>query len=590
MTLSRALRRLGGANGRFVRVVVAGIVAAGVAALLPALASATSVDAVKVHVTRSDGFNGLAGVAIHYQCNGGSIDNFGTTGSDGYAGPMNLPDGASCTFTAIYGGTTSAPRTVTITNPTSDVSFQTSAVKVTLSDHGGGPLSSGVASYKSGSTTYYLNGTSAASTTDATGAVTGQLFDGTYDFRMVYGPGSEWKYGVTVNGDTTVPFQTGLLSIVYSNSLSYGGPVGDSAFFTKTGTEVLPGTFTFHPRGVGYPSGSGCHPISITLPEDFAGTSATKTILAAQLEDSSGAPLSGADASYYHLSWKPMGTTDGTGSVCAVVDGALGNTYVAMSYNGTRQQISQNAATDSIYNFQTTDVTVQLENHRGSLIDTGTASYYAVSWHTIGDTSGGKVDVQMLPGSYSFAMVFNHTRQQMNGVAISASPTTVTFQTELVNVELQAQHSILSIPENGSASYYADGWHPITTPNTNNPSIVQAEMLPGTYSFAATYNGTREQKTATINTPNPANDATGNTQIVYFHAALVTLLDSNGDSIPGSYYANGWHSITTMGAEMLPGTYTFGATYNGTNYQKSYTIAEPNPNNGENWTQTVTLP
>ncbi len=114
-----------------------------------------------------------------------------------------------------------------------------------------------------------------------------------------------------------------------------------------------------------------------------------------------------------------------------------------------------------------------------------------------------------------------------------------------MNVELQAHdNSILDIPANGGASYYASGWHAITTLNTNNPSIVQTEMLPGTYSFALTYNGTHDQKSYTVIEPNPNNHANA-LQTVYFHAALVTVeLQAHNNSaldIPGngsaSYYA-----------------------------------------------------
>ncbi|MDQ2852996.1 MAG: hypothetical protein M3Y49_20110 [Actinomycetota bacterium] len=49
----------------------------------------------------------------------------------------------------------------------------------------------------------------------------------------------------------------------------------------------------------------------------------------------------------------------------------------------------------------------------------------------------------------------------------------------------------------------------------NNPNIVQTEMLPGTYSFAATYNGTRDQKKAVVLEPNSNNGADAD-QIVYF--------------------------------------------------------------------------
>jgi hypothetical protein len=164
-----------------------------------------------------------------------------------------------------------------------------------------------------------------------------------------------------------------------------------------------------------------------------------------------------------------------------------------------------------------------------------------------------------------------------------------------VTVVLQAHDgSVLSIPANGSASYYSGGWHQITSPNPNNPAMVQTELAPGTYAFAVVYNGTRDQKTVTIG----SNGGT-----VYFHAALVNVeLQAHDNSIldipangSATYYAGGWRQITTTNVnnprivqtEMLPGTYSFAATYNGTRDQKQYTVIEPNPNNGTNATQTV---
>ncbi len=287
------------------------------------------------------------------------------------------------------------------------------------------------------------------------------------------------------------------------------------------------------------------------------------------------------------------------------VDLQPGTYAFALTYNGTRDQKTVTISTDGqIVYFHTMLVNVELQAHDNSALDIpnhGSASYYANGWHaitTLNVNNHYMVTAEMLPGTYSFAVTYDGTRDQKtatvgqpNANTPASNVQSVYFHAALVNVELQAHdNSALSIPANGSASYYAGGWHAITGVNPNNHSIVQTEMLPGTYSFAATYNGTRDQKTYTVIEPNPNNHANA-LQTVYFHAALVTvaLEDHLGNPLnfdSASYYASGWHAITAP-VEMLPGTYPFALTYNGSHDQKTYTVIEPNPNNHANALQTV---
>ncbi len=573
---------------------------------------------VNVHVKQSDS-SPLAGADIHYKCGSSTLD-FGTTDTSGNV-TGNLPDGSSCTLTAIYRNSSSA-QTVTITDPT-NLEFQTSAVTVSLSDHSGGALAGGTVAFQpsTGGSTIYLN--PVGSTTDGTGSVVGQLFDGTYNFRMQYNAGTEWRNNVSVGGATTVPFQTGLLSVVYSNQLAFGGPTGDSAFFTKSGTELLPGTYNFHARGVGYPvgshaAGSGCQPITIDAPA--AGTTATKSIVAAQIKDSQGAPLAGATASYYAGGWASLGTTDSTGSVCQAINGNWGNVYVAMTYQGTRQQIGpQNVTTNSVFSFQTTDVAVQLQDADGNPLDTGNVSYYAGGWHTVGDTSGGQVNVEMLPGSYSFAMTYNHTREQRNGVAISGPTTNVTFQTGRltahfsesfdwlnsefypfsqptmeflpgnINLDFQGCYVPLTITAGdhlvksgilvklsdssghplagGVASAYVHGWHLVGTTTASGKTCAAFDGTLGNTAVAVVYKGSRQQISQNEPTNSVYNFQTANVVV-----QLRNSSDALSDTGTASYYAGGWHPIgTTSGGtvsvQLLPGSYSFAMTFNGTREQ-----------------------
>ena len=131
------LRWFGSAQRKLVALAVAGLVAAGLSALLPGVASAAG-DTVTVHVQQSDGRTGsAASPSTTSAAHRSQLRDHGQRGRrDG-----SLPDGASCTLTATLPQLV-GDADVSITNP-AHVTFQTSAVTVSLADHGGGPLAGG---------------------------------------------------------------------------------------------------------------------------------------------------------------------------------------------------------------------------------------------------------------------------------------------------------------------------------------------------------------------------------------------------------------------------------------------------------------
>jgi hypothetical protein len=434
--------------------------AAATLALLPGTASAVASSVpVNVHVDKSDGTD-LSGVGMSYSCNGGPTLRLGsgTTDANGHVGPAMIPVGNTCQIFANYRGS-SATKTITVVNSDNNVWFQTSLVTVTLADHANAPLSGGSAAYVSAGISYWLNPAGqTASTTDATGQITGQMFDGTYTFRMQYNTGAQLKAGIVVSGPTTVAFQTGMLTLVYSGLVSFGQGSPTTAWFTKAGTELLPGTYLFQPKG------SGCTSVSIDAPDP--GTTATKTVFAARLLDHNGNPLAGGVARYAPGgSWFSMGTTDSSGSYCQVVDGALGNVKVGLTYRQVEEQKTQNVADNSVFTFQTALGTIRLLDHTGAGLAGGVVDQGGSVWVTGTATTNGSgyAYVELLPGhTYTFRMNYNYLNQIKTG---DPTDTAMVFQTgQLV---LRYSGSI-----QGSLG---GGWVTFTKPSM--------ELFAGTYTF-----------------------------------------------------------------------------------------------------------
>ncbi|MCC6959675.1 MAG: carboxypeptidase regulatory-like domain-containing protein [Dehalococcoidia bacterium] len=501
---------------------------------------------------------GLAGGTIGYYTNGW-YSHPGVTDANGNL-VFSVPTTSYLSIAMYYNGTRNQQSLAQLN--ASNFTFQTALAVVKLQDADGNPLDTGSASY-------YASGWHTIGNTSG-GQVSLEMLPGSYSFVMTYNNTRQQTDGVAISGPSTdVIFQTGRLTAYYSGTMSWN----NSQFypFVAPTMEFLPGSIRLNP--------AGCQTDWIAI---AAGDHLVKSVIVATLANSANQPLAGGVATVYASGWKPVGTTGGNGETCGVVDGALGNATVAMTYGGARQQITQHQPTNSVYAFKTTGVTVELRDSSNALIDTGNASYYASGWHTIGNTSGGKVVVQMLPGSYSFAMTFNGTRQQLNGQTISGVNDTVTFQTTAVTVELRDSSSTRMDDLNtGSASYYASGWHTI---GDTSRGVATVEMLPGSYSFAMTFNGTRQQLNGQV--------VSGPSSTVTFQTTAVTVeLRNSSDALidtgSASYYASGWHTIDntsggTVVVQMLPGSYSFAMTYLGTRHQLNGQVISGN-------TDTVTF-
>ncbi|WP_138752229.1 Ig-like domain-containing protein [Paenibacillus sinopodophylli] len=305
---------------------------------------------------------------------------------------------------------------------------------------------------------------------------------------------------------------------------------------------------------------------NVELSQQIAFTLATSAV-SVQLQDSSGNPLSGGIVTYYDGGWKSFGVTGADGKASKRLP-AKSYTF-SMSYEGTSKELVQHTGTNHTVSFQTVKVKAQLKDSQGNQLDSGSASYYAGSWRTIGITVGGEVSKELLPGSYTFGMTYEGTyKEQVQHVGINPM---VAFQT--VKVKAQLKDSQGNQLDSGSASYYAGSWR---TMGSTAGGEVSKELLPGSYTFGMTYEGTYREQVQHV----------GNNPVVAFQTVKVKvqLKDSQGNLIDGgnaSYYAGSWKTVGTtadgeISKELLPGTYTFGMTYGGV-YKEMVAAITTNP-------------
>lgn len=269
---------------------------------------------------------------------------------------------------------------------------------------------------------------------------------------------------------------------------------------------------------------------------DATGDTAVYGLTVVKLLNSSGAGLAGGSAKYYDGSWHTLGATPASGVAAFAVPGAPRNLLFSMDYAFTRQEKWQNTAAGFSVVFQTKNVEVQLKNSAGALMDSGTVRYYTGAWHDLGPTTGGRVNVELLPANILFGLthqfVYNEQWQE-----VGANPT-VLFQTKNTVIELRDSGGTL-IPDAGGAGavrYYTGAWHPfaggVTADGTASMELLPANILFGiTHQFAYTE---KWQNTAGAPT-------------VLFQTAQV----QSASGACTQYYTGAWHPFTN-GMELLP--------------------------------------
>lgn len=226
-------------------------------------------------------------------------------------------------------------------------------------------------------------------------------------------------------------------------------------------------------------------------PAASAGGTDSDVSVSVHLLDHSGGGLEGGTLKIFNGGWATVGQTGADGTVTVDKPESTGYVSLAMYYEGTRQQMTWADLKENGFTFQTDLVTATLEDSNGDLLDMDKAGYYAHSaWRPMVATgTPGSASAEMLPGSYSFQMFYNGTRQQLDDQQVSLTPTTIGFQTVDVSVELRNDAG--DWVASGASEYYSRGWRTVGT--TTDSDGAHAEMLPGTYSFDMRYNGDRQK-------------------------------------------------------------------------------------------------
>ncbi len=417
---------------------------------------------------------------------------------------------------------------------------------------------------------YYAAGWKDLGMTDASGELVLDISPGNYSFRMTYaGSSLDKKQDIGIN--PVVEFQTVNVQVTLEDSTGAALDPGTAQYYaggwkefgpTSGGTvekELLPGNYTFR---IGY-AGSSLdkkQDIGINPVVEFQTVNVQVT-----LKDSTGAAIDPGTVQYYAGGWKEFGPTSG-----GTVEKELlpGNYTFRMGYAGASLDRKQDITQDSSVEFATTLVTLELRDSSGQLTDTGAASYYAGGWNEIGPTSGGIVTKELLPISYTFRMSYGGKSNDIQQ-DVAIDPVVVfTAATPIPTVKLvDSEGNGIS---GAAVQYYAGGWKEFGT--TDASGSVSKDILPGTYTFRMSYGGASQDLKQDVSIDPLVEFQTVNVQ--------VTLEDSAGaplDPATIQYYAGGWKPFGTTtggiaGKELLPGTYTFRASYEGASLDKKQDV------------------
>ncbi|MBL7813260.1 MAG: T9SS type A sorting domain-containing protein [Bacteroidetes bacterium] len=395
--------------------------------------------------------------------------------------------------------------------------------------------------------------------TNGSGQVTATIPDNTWNFRAEYAGSTSTQSGVVVSGSTAVNFQTVLAAVQVNNS--------SGAALSGASVEYLSGYW----RGIGTSNGSGQVSCELfagstfpfrasyggstsanqTMDLSSGGNSLTfSTVLAAvQVNNSSGAGLSGASVEYLAGYWRGIGTSNGSGQVsCQLFPGS---TYpFRASYGGStsaNQTMDLSSGGNSL-TFATVLAAVQVNKHNGDPLSGASLEYLAGYWRGIGTSNGsGQAGCQLFPGStYPFRANYGGTTSANQTMDLTSGGNSLTYYTALVTVNVKSCSG--TNISGASAEYLAGYWRGIGT--TNGSGQVTCQLFGGNTDFRVSIGGTTSaNNTVAI----PGNGSTsGQSVSVTFNPTQVTITGVTGMQ----YLAGYWRGFSGT-IYLFPGTYSF---------------------------------
>lgn len=470
----------------------------------------------------ADGLEGapLQGVEVKYKND--YLYDLGLTGADGIAQRELFP--GLYQFEARYRGTVSAvvPVEITATDVGEGVhhTFKTVEACAKVQDGAGNALKGAAVAVQ---TLYGYE-----MTTDENGIAVMQLFPGTYTLSARYAGTTSAAQTVDItNPDADVTFEATRVTLSFPGTITYKNTYDYS--FNQPTMAMFPGTYAFTFSVWGQPS--VVRNITIgTTPYEASAACVT-------LKSSAGVGLAGGTVSYYAAgAWTyNAAVTDEKGLALLLLPAGKVATSVSMNYKGGIQQINQNMSVNPYYQFVTKSVQFTLIDSKNKLL-AGTAEYYFGAWYKFGDDGAGQANTSMelLPVSYSFSVGYKGALQQVDGIDI-ATTDEVVFKTRSFTVRLiDSKGNDLA----GGVEYYAGAWGKFGD-NGEGTANIAMELLPVKYSFAAIYNGARQQKDGI--------DVAANSELV-FQTGSVTLHYAGGSL---GFYTSQWFNYTGT-VELLP--------------------------------------